>query len=124
MYRSILVGSDGSSTAAIAVDRAAALARAFDATLTLVSVGPLAKSRKVIEAESRRLGDAVRDIATLAKEGDPAEVLVAMADSGDFDLLVVGNKGMQGIGRFFSGSVPNKVSHHETRCALLIVRTT
>src|SRR5438270_296696 len=52
-----------------------------------------------------------------------ATALVEVADEGDYDLLVVGNKGMTGASRFFLGSVPNKVSHHVNR-SLLIVRTT
>ena len=39
------------------------------------------------------------------------------------DLIVVGNKGMTGAKRFLLGSVPNKVSHHAP-CAVMIIRTT
>jgi nucleotide-binding universal stress UspA family protein len=60
-------------------------------------------------------------VETLVRAGDPATVLVEEAERG-YDLLVVGNKGMTGVSRFFLGSVPNKVSHH-IPCALLIVRT-
>ena len=54
-------------------------------------------------------------------EGDAASVLVDRAM--DFDILVLGNRGMTGARRFLLGSVPNKVSHH-TRADLLIVKTT
>lgn len=55
-------------------------------------------------------------------DGDPADVLIKVAEAVDADLVVVGNRGMSGIKRFVLGSVPNKVSHH-CPCNLLIVNT-
>src|SRR5438067_2730840 len=49
---------------------------------------------------------------------DPSTALIEVAEDGDYDLLVVGNKGMTGASRFFLGSVPNKVSHHVQRSLL------
>jgi len=54
--------------------------------------------------------------------GDPAEVILQVADEVDADLVVVGNKGMQGARRVL-GSVPNSVSHNAGR-SVLIVSTT
>ncbi len=54
--------------------------------------------------------------------GDPAEVILAVARDVDADLIVVGNKGMQGPARIL-GSVTNTVSHHAP-CSVLIVSTT
>jgi nucleotide-binding universal stress UspA family protein len=48
-------------------------------------------------------------------------VLCDLAAHLQADLVVVGNKGMQG-GRRFLGSVPNTVSHHAP-CSVLIVDT-
>jgi len=62
------------------------------------------------------------DVESHAEPGDPASVLVELADKVHADLLVVGNKGMHGAGRILN-SVPNKVSHHAT-CDVLIVDTT
>jgi nucleotide-binding universal stress UspA family protein len=61
-------------------------------------------------------------IETHARFGNPAEVLCDLAAELDADLIVVGNKGMQG-GRRFLGSVPNSVSHH-AHCSVLLVDTT
>jgi nucleotide-binding universal stress UspA family protein len=77
----------------------------------------------VVDQEQARVSSTGLEIDTRIDDGDPATVTVDTADSGDFDLLVVGNKGMSGLSRFLTGSVPNVVSHHAT-CALLIVRTT
>ena len=121
MFRSILVGTDGSPTAARAVDRAVALAADMGATLTIASVGDDAAA--VVETESGRVAASVDDLRTQALVGSPADALVAEAAEGGYDLLVVGNKGMTGLSRFVSGSVPNRVSHHAP-VSLLIVRTT
>lgn len=122
MYRSILVGSDGSSTASIAVDRAVELATTFDAKLTICSVGSPEDTTRVLAAESERLADRGVTIEAIGIGGEPAVALVDLAENGDYDLLIVGNKGMKGAMRLL-GSVPDKVSHH-ARCPLLIVRTT
>lgn len=122
LYERILVGTDGSATAAKAVDRAVELARVSGATLTLVSVGSTEHAQQVVDAEAARLADSGVEVSTEVHPGDPASVLVELGEKG-YDLLVVGNKGMTGAARFFLGSVPNKVSHH-ARCSLLIVHTT
>lgn len=122
MYERILVGTDGSPTAAKAVDRAAALAKSVNARLTVVSVGRAEHAEAVVAAEKKRLAaDPGIDVETSTAVGDAASVLIDM--SSGYDLLVVGNKGMTGATRFFLGSVPNKVSHHAP-CSLLIVHTT
>lgn len=123
MYKSILVGTDGSATAAIAVDRAVEVAAATGARLTILTVDREERGRKIVdEVASKHAGSGV-DIQTKVLTGDPASVLVDETEQGGYDLLVVGNKGMTGAIRFFLGSVPNKVSHHAPS-ALLIVRTT
>lgn len=123
MYERILVGTDGSNTAAKAVDRAVEVAAAFGSRLTIASAGRPEQAQKVVDAEAARHADAGVTIETQVIDGDPASALVTLAESANFDLLVVGNKGMTGASRFFLGSVPNKISHHIHR-ALLIVRTT
>ncbi len=57
-----------------------------------------------------------------AREGDPADAILDVAEERNADLIVVGNKGMTGAKRFLLGSVPNKVSHHAP-CSVLIIRT-
>jgi nucleotide-binding universal stress UspA family protein len=123
VYERILVGTDGSSTAAIAVDRAVEVAAASNAKLTIMSVGKPDKAQTVVDDEVKRHASAGVDIDTLVVTGDPSAALVEQAEKGKYDLVVVGNKGMTGASRFFLGSVPNKVSHH-VPTALLIVRTT
>ena len=150
MFKTIVVGTDGSEGAQQAVQVAADLAATQEgATLHIVSVqkpmasAALASSEMAVagsagaamqwEEEARKsvdgtleqsARDAARDgvtIETHARFGSPAEVLCDLAAHLNADLLVVGNRGMQG-GRRFLGSVPNTVSHHSP-CSVLIADT-
>jgi nucleotide-binding universal stress UspA family protein len=124
MYERILVGTDGSSTAAKAVDRAVAVAKHAGASLTIFSAGRLDRGEKVVADEAARHAGSGVTIETKVVDVDPVSGLIEEAQSGGFDLLVMGNKGMTGVTRFFRlGSVPNKVTHH-LPCSLLIVKTT
>ena len=147
MFGSIVVGTDGSDTAKEAVRQAKDLAKTLDAELHLVSayepvsdqrlreerlevpddlqwmVNPredvsatLAEAAKALEEEGVR-------VETHAREGDPADAILDVAEEQGADLIVVGNKGMTGAKRFLLGSVPNKVSHHAP-CSVMIIRTT
>ncbi|MDQ3877954.1 MAG: universal stress protein [Actinomycetota bacterium] len=115
MYKSIVVGTDLSSTAQIATDRAANLAKKLGAELFLVHAGsdpgePLQHLADDYEAE------------VVVKQGPPVDVLIDEAEKHDSALLAVGSVGMSGAKRFLLGNVPNKVSHHATS-DLLIVKT-
>ncbi|MGI8622868.1 MAG: universal stress protein [Solirubrobacteraceae bacterium] len=148
MIRSIVVGTDGSETAKQAVQEAAALAAAVGAVLTVVSAYAPVSGQRLREERREApedvqwqvtpredvdamLSDAQRaivkvgvsDVSTHAREGDPADAILDVAEEKGCDLIVVGNKGMSGAKRFLLGSVPNRVSHHAP-CSVLIVRTT
>ena len=148
MLKRIVVGTDGSDTAELAVAQAIDLANSTGASLTIVTAYEGA-SRATIPAEERAeipgdvqyetgprqdinmildraAGQAERagvEATTHARQGDPADALLDVAEETHADLLVVGNKGMTGAKRFLLGSVPNKVSHHAP-CSVYIVRTT
>jgi nucleotide-binding universal stress UspA family protein len=124
MPERILVGTDGSSTAERAVDRAVEVAKASGASLTVVCAGPETQARAVVDATLARLQDTGVAVDGLTGDGEPSSVLVDIAESGGYDLLVTGNRGMTGITRFLRlGSVPNRVTHH-LPCNMLIVKTT
>lgn len=124
MYRKILVGTDGSKTAAKAVDRAVDVAKASGASLTIFSASPPGRGDAVVAAESQRHASSGVAIDTRVVDAEPVGALIDTARTGGYDLLVVGNRGMTGVTRFLRlGAVPNKVSHH-LPCSLLIVKTT
>jgi nucleotide-binding universal stress UspA family protein len=147
MFKSIVVGTDGSDTATQAVREAVDLARSLGAKLELVSAYEPVPAQRL--AEERRQApedlqwainpredvDATLDAAAAlareagvqadlyARQGDPADAILDVAEERRADLIIVGNKGMTGAKRFLLGSVPNKVSHHAP-CSVLIIRTT
>jgi nucleotide-binding universal stress UspA family protein len=62
------------------------------------------------------------EVETRAVKGPPAETLLDIAASDDFDLIVVGSVGMTGAKRFALGNVPHRISHHAP-IDVLICRT-
>jgi nucleotide-binding universal stress UspA family protein len=78
---------------------------------------------QTLEEAATRLREAGLDVEIHAREGDPADAILDVAEEERADLIVVGNKGMTGAKRFLLGSVPNKVSHHAP-CSVMIIRTT
>ena len=147
MIGSIVVGTDGSETATEAVRQATELARALDASVHLVSayepigegrlreerqqvpddmqwmVNPREDVNATLRQAGERIAEAGVNVETYAREGDPADAILDVAEEQKADLIVVGNKGMTGAKRFLLGSVPNKVSHHAP-CSVMIIRTT
>ena len=147
MYGSIVVGTDGSDTAGEAVRQAVTLAKSLGAKLQIVSayepvsdtrlreeaqqaptdlqwmVNPKEDVEAVLRDAAVKAQDEGVDTETFARQGDPADAILDVAEETKADLIIVGNKGMTGARRFLLGSVPNKVSHHAP-CSVLIIRTT
>ena len=147
MFASIVVGTDGSESAQEAVRQAVELAARLGATLRIVSayepvpagrlreeatqVPPdlqwMINPREDVDATLRNAAEAALEggveAETYARQGDPADAILDVAEEQGADLIVVGNKGMTGARRFLLGSVPNKVSHRAP-CSVLIIRTT
>jgi len=125
--RTVVVGTDGSETAARAVAVAVELAARAGGRLHVVSAhrtaGRAPRATAALEEAGAAAREAGLDAITHARGGNAAEVLVAVALEADADLLVVGNRGMTGVARHLLGSVPDRVSHHAP-CSVLIVRTT
>ncbi len=147
MFTRIVVGTDGSDTAAEAVRQAVDLARLSNAQLNVVSayepiskrqvegekldapadvqyeIGPREDVNLVLDAVAAVARKEGIEVQTHPVEGDPAEAILNVAEKTEADLIVVGNKGMTGARRFLLGSVPNNVSHHAP-CSVIIVQTT
>jgi len=138
MYKTIVVGTDGSETAGEAVRQAVTLAKAVGATLHLVTGGeprfddPLpigdtaaqeTAAQKIVREAAEKLDGSGVDIQTHAVVGDGATAITDVAEKIGADLIVVGNRGVSSPKRFLLGSVPTKVAHYAP-CSVLIVRTT
>jgi nucleotide-binding universal stress UspA family protein len=145
MFSSIVVGTDGSDTATQAVRQAIELARAVGGRIDLVSayepvtdarlhetinvpedlhwmINPREDVEATLEEAAREIRAAGVEVEVFARQGDPADAILDVAEERGSDLIVVGNKGMTGAKRFLLGSVPNKISHHAP-CSVLIIRT-
>jgi nucleotide-binding universal stress UspA family protein len=141
VFETVVVGTDGSATAEVALKQAAELAKAGGAALHVVTAfRPSSKRTFTAGGEKWQLlpadrADAVLDEAVAlgrmlgvkvevhGRRGDPANAIVRVAKEVGADVVVVGNKGMKGAKRFLLGSVPNKVAH-SAPCAVLIIKTT
>jgi nucleotide-binding universal stress UspA family protein len=147
VFTRIVVGTDGSETAAEAVRQAVDLAKLSGATLSIVSayqpvssrrvkgeqtgapadvqyeIGPREDVNLVLDAAAAEARKEGIEVQTHPVEADPTDAILNVAEEVKADLIVVGNKGMTGARRYLLGSVPNNVSHHAP-CSVIIVRTT
>jgi nucleotide-binding universal stress UspA family protein len=145
MFKSIVVGVDGSPTASGALRRAARLADATGAELhvvcayqnaALTSLAPVGEvslagaadieqalkrtAEELVETAAKELGVDGLKVQTHAVEGEASDVLIDAAERLDCDLIVVGNRGMRGGKRMLLGSVPNRVAHHAGRDVMIV----
>lgn len=143
-YKTILVGTDGSTTAEKAVSEAALLAAPTGAHLIVTCVyrEPTAEELDfeatttegwhiTAVAQAEDLVVRAREIAAkvgVRSEGrtvasdNPGQAIVDVAEDVNADVIVVGSLGLTGAKRFVLGSVPNHVMHH-AGCDVLIART-
>lgn len=146
-YRTVLVGTDGSASSLRAVDRAAEIAHAAGAQLVLACAYRPMRGREAAAAQealgelgyqvvgSHPAEDALREAAAraraagadevsqIAQDGEPVDVLIALADRYAADLVVVGNRGLGSLVGRLLGSVPAAVTRR-ARCDVLVVHTT
>jgi nucleotide-binding universal stress UspA family protein len=147
LYETIVVGTDGSPTATLAVERAASLAAALGAKLMIVSAYepgfvPLKRPRRLGDrdgsarrvspqqnaegtlAAARKVCEAagVRDVAARSVNADPAIAILDVALEVEAGLIVVGNVGVSGARRLLLGSVPNRILQRAP-CDVIVART-
>lgn len=139
MYSKILVATDGSDNALRAAQTAAGLAKGWKAEVTVVCVAyipamyqgslgldlmdtfvedwrrALKATEKVFEREG------VESKAELVTEGKPAEVICREAEDGGYDLVVLGNRGLDESRGRALGSVSDRVVH-AVHCSVLVVK--
>jgi nucleotide-binding universal stress UspA family protein len=145
-YKRILTGTDGSPPSLEAVRHAATVAKASGAELVIIAVyrpvdpvtveqwkeqapeefawrlGPASPAEGAVERGAQTAHELGVEARTRIEQGDPADTILKVAELEDADLIVVGNRGMEGPSRFLLGSVPNVISHHAP-CDVLIVKT-
>ena len=114
----IVVGTDGSSGATLAVKQAIRLAKGLNGELHLVSTAkPVEPTLSTAAAEAADQGVSA---TTHAPDGEPADALLGVADAHDAVMIVVGTKGMHSDDRERFGNIADKVSHAGTRSVMLV----
>ncbi|MCQ9334835.1 universal stress protein [Corynebacterium phoceense] len=141
-YNKIVVGTDGSKSSLLAVERAAKIAAAFDATLIIgcAYYENKEEASKTLRQDSVTiLGDdtakanlsagrehaekfGVKSIETAVRPGTPVQALMAIVNEFGADLLVVGNRGINSLTGRLLGSVPADVAR-QSDCDVMIVHT-
>ena len=143
MIATVAVGTDGSGTAGKAVESALELAERYGARIVFISayqpvdgqrlrrekrdapqdvqwaINPQEDVDATLRAAEEKAEERGLAWASEAAMGDPADVLLRLAEKHDADVLVIGNKGMH---RRVLGSVPNSVTHGAT-CSVYLVKT-
>ena len=144
-FRRILLASDGSSKARMAASAAFALAKRFDACLTVLNVfepygwlfpgDPEPDAVQGIEEKSwseqdrRFVQESVQSAARETdmsfdlhqERGHAGDAIVRYAESNEFDLIVLGSRGLGIFDRLLLGSVSNYVAYH-AHCPILVMR--
>lgn len=135
----VVVGVDGSDRAQRAADVAVQIARATGKVLHVVTAFHqdhvevhgggsdqlIVSGASDAEALARRVGEKLETddlkVKYFSVRGTPAKALIRHAEIHGASLIVVGNKGMQGIGRML-GSIASSVAH-SAQCDVYIVKT-
>jgi len=143
MFRTIVVGTDGSRTADRAMRKATDLARLCSARLHVVTayrlqadmtvIGPMGialgaddeKVRSEVEAmlhgREKEISAEGVAVSVHAIAGRAVDAILDVADQEHADVIVLGNRGVQGS-RPSLGSVPFNVLQH-ARCAVIVFPT-
>lgn len=139
MYRSILLAVDGSENSIRAGKQAAQLASLItgvEVTVLYVSDFNEDSNEEVhdggsveFELSRKKKIQPVRESLEREKiyykteimHGRPAPVIIELANDGNFDLVVIGSRGLNPISEMVLGSVSHKVVNH-VRCPVLVVK--
>jgi nucleotide-binding universal stress UspA family protein len=139
----VLIAVDGSAASKNAVEFAHTLLAGRDVSLVLLHVIPqhylygkggvapleVYDAQEVRDASAALLDETAQSLqhagigSSIEKRvvtGDPAEMILTVADTSGADLIVLGSRGLNTAGRFLLGSVSTRVATHAP-CAVLVV---
>jgi nucleotide-binding universal stress UspA family protein len=127
--KKLLVAVDGSEQADKALEYAIQLCQHFKAKMTLLHV----EQDELFRLEpkvTKQVGEQIlADAAIKAKDvtydtrlefGNPARTILKVAKQEDYDLIVLGSRGVSSVKRFLLGSVSADVSMHAQRSVLIV----
>lgn len=127
--KKLLVAIDGSEQAGKALEYAVELAHRYRGKITLLHV----KETKLFEMEPKLmkevsaniLNDAAAKIKNIPYDkrleiGDPAKTILDLAKEENYDLIILGSRGLSSVKRFLLGSVSAEVSMDAHRSVLIV----
>jgi len=79
------------------------------------------KGEQILDEAERTVKDRGIFVEKVLREGDAVREIVAAAQEGKFDLIVIGHRGLSKLRELFLGSVSEGVSH-KAPCPVLIVK--
>jgi nucleotide-binding universal stress UspA family protein len=148
MIKKVLVALDGSEPAEKALNFALNLAEKYSAKLVLISVVPHvtylapmsadepfptkayieysnemeARHRKILSDAKKKVKKSNPNLKVSIElaEGKPADKIIETAEKGDFDIVVLGHRGLGDIREFLLGSVSHRVAHKTTRTVIIV----
>jgi nucleotide-binding universal stress UspA family protein len=139
LFKHIVVAVDGSEHSDRALQYAKMLAECFGSVLRLVHAFPqtsdllgyeeyekLVSRRElagqaVLDEARQKLGPTNIDVHEELLEGPPAEAILAVAETRQADLIVMGTRGLSTIPGLLLGSVSHKVIRHSA-CPVMLTR--
>lgn len=141
-YNTIVVGTDGSKSSLLAVERAAKIAAAFDSNLiigcayyenqeqasktlrqdSVTILGDEKAEANLQEAKAHAEKFGASKVETAVRPGTPVQALMSIVNDNDADLLIVGNRGINSLTGRLLGSVPADVAR-QSDCDVMIVHT-
>jgi nucleotide-binding universal stress UspA family protein len=126
----LLVAFDNSEQANKALAIAVDLCRHFGSKMTALNVEN-AELHRLEPAFAQEVGEKILDKATTTIEGvtcdrrlafgKPSEMILKIAKIDNYDLILLGSRGLSSIKRFFTGSVSTYVSMN-AQCSVMLVR--
>ena len=138
MFSRILVAIDGSESAKKAFEESIYLAQKCSSKLDVVHVvqcelgGDSATTFELIDelkTKAEKMLDEYKiqaaknnvPIEIMVTQGDPAQVIIDLAKTKRYDLIIMGTRGRSAFQELLIGSVSQKVMHHAI-CPVMVIR--
>jgi nucleotide-binding universal stress UspA family protein len=141
VFTNVLVPVDGSDNSYRALDAALLLSEKLGSNITVVNVMeqvPIThiesekllselleaykkENQEILSKCSRIAAEKGLSIKTLLLQGNPASVILDYCKKENFELVIMGSRGMGKFKQLILGSVSSKIVHH-CQCAVLLIR--
>lgn len=142
MIKHILFPNDGSENSQKALQYVKEIALKFGSKVTVATIyeSPLLNGIEIVPYTFSELEKSIREIAedilekaqkeineagipcdTRLEQGDPGKLIVELAENNDYDLIIMGSRGLGTVKSFLLGSVSNYVLHH-TNCPVMLIK--